>query len=121
MNDLTDLIRSVMAERDITQDELGATVARLEGRKRPYTQPDVASWLRRDTLHRQPARLMLIEQALGVEPGYLTRPLGWVPATAVPRTSVLDAIMTDVDLTRQQKQDLAAVYRVMVDRRQREQ
>lgn len=112
----TDSIRSVLAERDMTQDELGRAVAAREGRSRPYTQADVASWFRRNTLAVQPSRLMLVEEVLEVPAGYFSRPLGWVPATAVPSLSVPDAIMTDHHLSRTQKQDLLAVYDVMTRR-----
>lgn len=116
MPEPTDSIRAVLAERDISQDELGRMVAEREGRPRPYTQADVASWLRRNTLANLPARLMIVEQVLDVPAGYFSRPLGWVPAAAVPSLSVPDAILTDHHLSRTQKQDLLAVYDVMARR-----
>lgn len=55
-------VRDAATEAGITQRELGAAVARIEGRPEPYTQAFVSDWMSgRQPI--APGRLFAIEQA----------------------------------------------------------
>ena len=80
------------------------------------TQSSVSGWINgkyepaADTVFR-------IERSLGLEPGHLSRPLGYLPvepASAAP--SVEGAILQSPVLEADEKAALMAVYQVLVDR-----
>lgn len=77
-----------------SQAWLGQEVARIEGRPNPYTQASVSGWLDR-MADQPPGRVFAIEQALGMRPGRLSRPLGYLPADARPARSPEDLLAED--------------------------
>lgn len=117
-------VREAAAEAGITQRELGAAVARIEGRDEPYTQAFVSDWMNgRQPI--APERLFAIETACGVRPGSLSRLVGYVPVDAKVPASVPDAISADMGLTPVQREDLIAQWEGMrrrtAERRQQRQ
>lgn len=107
----------------LTQQQLGAEVARHEGRDAPYTQAAAAGWESVDEYPKVPERVFAIERVLDVEPGALSSALGYIPAGAPPAITVPDAVDADSGLTPEQREDLVAQWEGMrrrtAERRQR--
>ena len=115
--------RGTGAERRARFGRLLADALRARGMKQEHlagslgtTQSSVSGWINgkyepaADTVFR-------IERSLGLEPGHLSRPLGYLPveaASAAP--SVEGAILQSPLLEDDEKAALMAVYQVMVDR-----
>lgn len=90
----------------MSQRELGEAVAHLEGAS-PYPQSTVSGWISGDTSIR-PARLFLIEKALGVPAGSISHLGGFVPVGA-PST-VQAALDADELITEDQAEMIQAAY-----------
>lgn len=105
-----EVVRSRLAEMGQGQRWLGERVAELEGRDGSYSQQSVSVWLsgERDP---EPLTMFAIEQAIGLEPGVLSAPLGFVPTGRA--VTVERAILDDDRLTTAKKRALLAVYREM--------
>lgn len=89
-------IRDALAERGMTQRELGAEVGHIE-KADPFPQQSVAEWLSgRVTIG--PARVFAIERALKMQPGQLSRLEGYVPVDATPMLTPEEAIDLDPDI-----------------------
>lgn len=96
----------------ITQRQLGERVGQLHGRE-PYGQSTVGTWLARS--EPTPDLVFDMERALEVEPGHLSKILGYVPVTVVSVPgSVLDAIEADPKLSEMGRSVLRAAYRELV-------
>lgn len=97
----------------MTQEDLGAAIARIEGRTQPYSQGAVAAWETAEKYPRKPSFVFMIEQALNVKPGTLSAILGYVPTKATPPSTVPDAIDADKGLTHEQREALADLWEGM--------
>src|SRR5690606_19683462 len=95
---MLDALNALRIERGISQEQLGAEVARLEGRSTPFVQGAVSDWLA-GNVYIPPKRLFVIERILQVPPGTLSRIVGYVPVGARESYTVEGAIRTDPDLT----------------------
>ncbi len=81
------------------------------------TQSSVSGWINGKY---EPAAetVFRMERSLALEPGHLSRPLGYLPVEAVSApASVEGAILQSTLLEDEAKAALMAVYRVLVDRR----
>lgn len=81
----------------------------------PVKQAGVYKWLRDPTIL-SPARVFAIERALNLQPGALSRGLGFLPVEAVAHGGVLAAIEADPLLTDFAKYSLARMYEAMVEK-----
>jgi len=63
----------------------------------------------------EPSRgeVLALEMLLGVEPGHLSRHLGWVPVFADPNVTIEQLILAEPDLTDAQKQALLTLLESM--------
>jgi transcriptional regulator with XRE-family HTH domain len=80
------------------------------------TQSSVSGWI---NAKYEPAAdtVFAIERMLGVDPGHLSRPLGYLPVEPVARTvSVESAIAQSPLLDDEEKAALVAMYRVLANR-----
>ena len=111
--EVSEAVRTLRGER--TQDWLGAEVARVERRNEPYGQNTVAGW-ESARYAIKPDKVFAIEAALGVPAGSISQLAGFVPNHVKPSKSVVDAVKIDNDLSRDQKEDLTALYKGMVAR-----
>ena len=83
------------------------------------TQSSVSGWINGKY---EPAATTVfrIERALALEPGHLSRPLGYLPVEAASSSvSVEGAIFQSAALDDEEKGALVALYHVLVDRRAR--
>ena len=102
------LLSSALKARNMKQDEL----ARMLG----TTQSSVSGWIH-GKYEPVAATVFSVERCLGLDPGSLSRPLGYLPVE--PRSSAVNletAIAQSAQLDDDQKAALAAVYRVLVER-----
>jgi transcriptional regulator with XRE-family HTH domain len=80
------------------------------------TQSSVSGWIN-GKYEPSAATVFTVERCLGIEPGTLSRPLGYLPVEPVARTvSVEGAIAQSAHLDDEEKAALAAMYRVLVRR-----
>lgn len=96
-------------ESPLSQRELGETVARILGRPESFAQTTVSGWKSGDVP--DPAVVFAIERALGLDPGSLSRHLGYSPRSNGKIGGVLAAIASDPYLSDTQRDLLAAMYR----------
>lgn len=83
------------------------------------TQSSVSGWINGKY---EPAAAIVfgVERVLGMEPGSLSRPLGYLPVEPVSRTvSVEGAIAQSTQLDDDEKAALLALYRVLSNKRAR--
>jgi transcriptional regulator with XRE-family HTH domain len=80
------------------------------------TQSSVSGWINAK-YEPAAATVFTIEQCLGLEPGSLSRPLGYLPVEPVARSvSVEGAIAQSAQLDDEEKAALVAMYRLLVKR-----
>jgi len=96
-------LRDRLADSGMTQAELGS---RLKG----MSQTTVSHWVAGNRVP-SPMQVFEIERALRLEPGDLSRHLGFLPNSAVPTMTVEEAVSSDPKLNSQQRRGLVAVYR----------
>lgn len=108
-------LRRALNDSGRTQSWLGAEAARAEGRADPYSQAVVSSWFNDPSPGLSPRQVFAIEEALGVEPGMLSRLLGYLPASAKSVVATPDAIAADPDLSPVGRRVLLAAYQELVD------
>lgn len=112
---IAEAVYDELRERDVTQAELGALMAKVDGEPKPYPQGRVADWLaRRRGL--TPTVVFTMERALGVEPGMFSRLGGYLPVEALPSMTLEECILKDAELSLTQRQDLLAQIEGMKDR-----
>jgi len=79
------------------------------------TQSSVSGWIN-GRYEPAAATVFTVEHALGLEPGLLSRPLGYLPVEPVSRSvSVESAIAQSAQLDDEEKAALSAVYRVLAN------
>lgn len=108
---LAGALRDALDAAGVSQAELGAAVAHVEGRGEPYAQNAVSAWLA-GKVDLPPGRVFACEQALGLRPGALSVRAGYLPADGAASSLEL-ALAADPDLTAAQREDLLAVVDVM--------
>jgi transcriptional regulator with XRE-family HTH domain len=97
---------AALRAREMSQNALGEAVG--------VTQSMVSDW-GRGTREPSQAQLELVEQALSLAPGDLTRLLGYLPLSyAAQPSSVYDALEADAHLDRKSKDALMVMYLHMV-------
>ena len=102
-------VARALDEQGHSRSWLGAEVARLEGLGDPISGASVSKWVGGNPP--APDRVFVIERALGMKPGALSRHLGYLPASARSTRTVLDALADDGDLSDMARQVITAVYR----------
>lgn len=107
------LILDLLDRSHQNQATLGAKVAELEGRGSVYAQPSVSGWLEKIE-NQPPARIFLIEQALGQKPGAISRLLGFLPVNARPARSVPEAVAADTRLDDTSRRIILGAYQQAV-------
>ncbi len=103
------LLGDALRARGMKQEHLAASLG--------TTQSSVSGWINGKY---EPAAetVFRIERTLALEPGHLSRPLGYLPVEAVAApVSVEGAILQSAVLGDDEKAALMAVYRVLADRR----
>lgn len=115
MSERTDLLAfgtALASERNragLTQAELGARIG--DG----YGQVTVSEWERGKTACR-PRDVEQIEDVLELQPGTLTKHLGFLPMKAAGKVierDLIDAILADPDLNDAGRQAMLATYRAL--------
>lgn len=105
-------VRALLVETGQPMRWLCEQVARRTG-ERELSVPGLIKWL--DQPDRVlPYRIFAIEEVLELPEGSLSRVLGYVPASAVPNSDVVSAVMLDERLSEPSKRALLAAYREMV-------
>ncbi len=104
---LGDAIRRAVADAGLSQAELGAHVAHIDGADNPYPQSTVSTWIAGTGL--SPERVFAIERALHLPGGTLSQIVGYVP-TGTNISTVPDAIDADPELTVEAKEVLIGAY-----------
>jgi transcriptional regulator with XRE-family HTH domain len=80
------------------------------------TQSSVSGWIN-GKYEPAAATVFTIEQSLGMDPGALSRPLGYLPVDPVSRSVTVEgAIAQNAVLDDEQKAALCAMYRVLAKR-----
>jgi transcriptional regulator with XRE-family HTH domain len=98
-------LRAALADREMSQLELAERLGL-------NSQSVVSQWIS-GTHKPEPARVFELERQLEVEPGRLSRLLGYLPTDAVPVLDVPSAIANDPHLNAQQREAVLAVYRAL--------
>lgn len=106
------MLDQLLQERKRGRSWLGAEVARIEGSDEPISGASVSKWVGGNPP--APGRVFAIEEALDIEPGMLSRLLGYLPADARSVTTTADAIAADPALTPLARRALLAAYREFV-------
>lgn len=102
------LLAEALKTRGMKQDDLAGKLG--------TTQSSVSGWIN-GKYEPAAATVFTIERSLGMDPGTLSRPLGYLPVEPVSRTvSVEGAIAQNTLLDEEQKAALSAMYRVLVKR-----
>jgi transcriptional regulator with XRE-family HTH domain len=100
------VLADAMKARGMKQEDLACMLG--------TTQSSVSGWIN-GKYEPAAATVFTVERCLGVEPGSLSRPLGYLPVEPVSRTvSVEGAIAQSVNLDDEEKAALAAMYRLLV-------
>ena len=102
-------MRAAMATAGITKVSDLARRGRAAGIER--TGETFNTWVNGS----EPSRgeVLALEVLLGVEPGHLSRHLGWVPVEADPSVTIEQMILAEPDLTAAQKQALLTLLESM--------
>ena len=102
------LLAEALKARGMKQEDLA--------RKLGTTQSSVSGWIN-GKYEPAAATVFGIEQSLAMDPGTLSRPLGYLPVEPASRSvSVEGAIAQNTQLDEEQKTALCAMYRVLAKR-----
>ncbi len=102
------LLADAMKVRGMKQEDLAGMLG--------TTQSSVSGWIN-GKYEPAAATVFTVERSLGLEPGALSRPLGYLPVEPAARTiSVEGAIAQSPLLDDEEKAALASMYRVLVTR-----
>ena len=105
------LLAGALKAQGLKQEDLAARLG--------TTQPSVSGWVNG---RYEPAAetVFAIERTLGLEPGYLSRPLGYLPVEAAARPPSVEAAISQSGLLGDdEKAALMAMYQVLVTPRDR--
>lgn len=102
-------LRAAMATAGITKVSDLARRGRAAGIER--TGETFNSWANGSEPSR--SEVLALEVLLGVEPGHLSRHLGWVPVDVDPSVTIEQMILAEPDLTAAQKQALLTLLESM--------
>lgn len=103
------LLSDAMKARGMRQEDLAGMLG--------ATQSSVSGWTN-GKYEPAAATVFTVERCLGLEPGTLSRPLGYLPVEPVARTiSVEGAIAQSPLLDEEEKTALTSIYRVLVSSR----
>jgi len=98
------LLRDALMRHDLTQQDFG----RLVG----ASQASISGWIG-GRYEPPPMKVFAMERLLGLEPGYLSRPLGYLPVDTAETPSVEAAITESSLLDDESKTVLLAVHRAL--------
>ena len=98
-------LRQALADRQMSQLELAERLGLS-------SQSVISQWIS-ETHRPDPARVFAIERQLDVEPGRLSRLLGYLPTHAMPVLDVETAVAADPHLNAQQREAVLAVYHAL--------
>jgi len=102
------LLADAMKARGMKQEDLAGMLG--------TTQSSVSGWIN-GKYEPAAATVFTIERSLGMEPGGLSRPLGYLPVEAATQpVSIEGAIAQSANLDDEEKAALAAMYRLLVNR-----
>lgn len=101
-------------EADRTHAWLAAEIARVEGRRGPYSQQHASDWIN-GRRNMSPSQVFAAEVALDLEPGTLSQLLGYLPVGARSVVTVEDAIAADPALGARDRAAMLALYRSLTD------
>ena len=102
------MLAEALKARGMRQDDLARTLG--------TTQSSVSGWIN-GKYEPAAATVFSIERCLTVEPGTLSRPLGYLPVEPASRSvSIEGAIAQNTQLDEEQKAALSTMYRVLVKR-----
>ena len=102
------LLAEALKARKMRQDDLARTLG--------TTQSSVSGWIN-GKYEPAAATVFTIERCLNMDPGTLSRPLGYLPVEPASRSvSVEGAIAQNTQLDEEQKAALSTLYRVLVKR-----
>jgi len=97
-----------MKARGLKQEDLASVLG--------TTQSSVSGWIN-GRYEPAAATVFRIERFLGMEPGALSRPLGYLPVEPLSRTVTVEgAIAQSANLDDEEKAALATMYRLLVNR-----
>ena len=101
------LLAGALKARGMTQEdlagELGTTQSSVSGLINGMYEPAAAT-------------VFAIERSLGLEPGHLSRPLGYLPLEAASGSIGVEAAIAQSSLEEDEKAAMTAMYRVLVTR-----
>jgi transcriptional regulator with XRE-family HTH domain len=98
-------LRQALADQGMSQLELAERLGLS-------SQSVVSQWIS-ETHRPDPARVFELERQLDVDPGRLSRLLGYLPVDASPALDVPAAVAADPHLNAQQREAVLAVYRAL--------
>lgn len=102
------VLADAMKARGMKQEDLAGMLG--------TTQSSVSGWIN-GKYEPAAATVFTVERCLGIEPGSLSRPLGYLPVEPVARTLTVEgAIAQSGNLDDEEKAALAAMYRLLVKR-----
>jgi len=105
------VLAQAMKARGMKQEDLAGMLG--------TTQSSVSGWIN-GKYEPAAATVFTVERSLGIEPGTLSRPLGYLPVEPMSRTvGVEGAIAQSVTLDDEEKAALAAMYRLLSKRNAR--
>jgi transcriptional regulator with XRE-family HTH domain len=103
------MLAAALKERGMKQEELAQSLG--------TTQSSVSGWIN-GKYEPAAATVFTIERSLGLDPGLLSRPLGYLPVEPAARAvSVEAAIAQCTTLDDDAKAAMAALYRMLAERR----
>lgn len=103
------LLAEALKVREMKQERLAGLLG--------TTQSSVSGWIN-GKYEPAAATIFRIEQALALEPGHLSRPLGYLPVDAVsPPIGLEGAILRSPELHDEEKDVLVALFHVLAARR----
>ena len=111
--DWSERVRVAMTIARMTQRQLADELTRRLARPQPFSQTTVTRWLSESAP--DPATVFAIEEVLDMTPGSASRHLGYLPVSAQPVATVLDAIAADDHLDELARGFLADAYRFQIN------
>ena len=104
------LLANALKARTMKQEDLAGILG--------TTQSSVSGWIN-GKYEPSAATVFTIEQELGMDPGYLSRPLGYLPVEAVSGTTGVEAAIThSPHLAEDEKIVLVSLYELLIEKRE---